>query len=44
MICHSHAHDEPRPSWVDLDFQLPVFWLLACERLDIDLSVKPAFW
>ena len=35
-VMHMMSLDAPR---VNLT-QLPVFWLTACERLDIDLSLK----
>ena len=41
MIGQSYAHDEPRHSRVDLIATVGV-WQLACEHLDIDLSVKHA--
>ena len=42
MIGHSHARDEPRRSQVDL-ISIACVWPLACECLDIDLSVKPMY-
>ena len=50
-IGHSHTRDEPRPRnflGAGLDaleltwLQLPASWPLACERLAIGLSVRPA--
>ena len=42
MIGHSHARDDPRRSQVDWTSTVGIY-PLACERLDIDLSVRPAY-